>query len=103
MADDPNPVLATLTEAALGRPPRADGGIEMLPPPPGATQAVIAFTAPHVIAADIDADVVHSRVDAADLSAPMSADFLLFLSGWLGKRAGPIDVLLAAPAPEATE
>src|SRR3954447_12624548 len=103
MVDDPNPVLATLTEAALGRPPRADGGIDVLPPPPGPTPAIIAFTAHHVIAADIDVDVVHARVDPADLSAPMSADFLLFLSGWLGRRAGPIDVLLAATAPKDTD
>src|SRR3954447_1044936 len=100
MAGDPHPVLITLTEAALGRPPLADGRIEVHPPPPGPTQAVLAFTAHHVIAADIDPDVVHTRVDPSDLSAPMSADFLLFLSGWLGKKAGALDVLLAASASE---
>src|SRR4051794_17642106 len=98
MAGDPHPVLITLTEAPLGRPPLADGAIEVPPPPPGPTQAVLAFTAHHVIAADIDEDVVRTRLDPSDLSAPMSADFLLFLSGWLGKKAGVLDVLLAATA-----
>jgi RimJ/RimL family protein N-acetyltransferase len=67
-------------------------------PPPGPTQAIMAFTAHHVIAAEVDEDVVRTRLDPSDLSAPMSADFLLFLSGWLGRKAGALDVVLAANA-----
>ena len=96
---EPNAILTTLTEAAFGRPPLADGGLVVLPPPPGPTQAVLAFTAHHVIAAAIDAEVVLARIDPADLSAPMSAGFLLFLSGWLGMSPGVLDVVLAAVGP----
>ena len=96
---DTDPVLTILREAAFGRPPLADGGLDVLPPPPGPTQAVLAFTAHHVIAAAIDAEVVRSRIDPTDLSEPMSAGFLLFLSGWLGMKPGALDVLLAAVGP----
>ncbi|MEY2590173.1 MAG: hypothetical protein QOJ67_2157 [Acidimicrobiaceae bacterium] len=96
---DPNPILSILTEAAHGRPPSADGQLMVLPSAPGPTQAVLAFTAHHIVAADIEAEVVRSRIDPDDLSAPMSAGFLLFLSGWLGMEPGVLDVLLAAPEP----
>jgi GNAT superfamily N-acetyltransferase len=58
---------------------------------------VVAFTAHHVIAAEIDEETIRQRLDPADLSQPMSAGFLLFLAGWLGASPGPIDVLMVAP------
>jgi len=58
---------------------------------------VVGFTAHHVLAADIEVDVVLQRIDPRDLSAPMSATFLVFLAGWLGAEPGPVDVLMVAP------
>jgi len=61
---------------------------------------VIGFTAHHVVAAAIDGHTIRERLDPTDLSQPMSAGFLLFLSGWLGAEPGPVDVLMVAPPPE---
>lgn len=97
MAVERHPLIEILTEAALGRPPVADGGLTVLPPLPGPCQCVIGFTAHHVIAAEIDADTVTQRLDPDDLSQPMSAAFLLFLAGWLGADPGNLDVLMVAP------
>jgi hypothetical protein len=88
-------LLDLLTEAACGRPPAADGSVVVMPAP-GPVSAVLAFTAHHVIAADIDADEVARRLPPDDLGAPMSPAFLLWLAGWLGAEPGVHDVLLAA-------
>jgi GNAT superfamily N-acetyltransferase len=95
-----NRLLDILTEAALGRPPVANGDLTVLPAPNGPTQAVLGFTAHHVIAAEIDEDVAKARLPRDDLGAPLSATFLLFLAGWLGASPGSLDVLLAV-APDA--
>ena len=50
--------------------------------PPGPVDAVLAFTAHHVVAAGVDPGLVAARLPAGDLSAPMGAPFL----GWLGGR-----------------
>jgi hypothetical protein len=63
---------------------------------------VTAFTAHHVIAADIDESTIRHRIDPEDLSQPMSAGFLLFLAGWLGADPGPVDVLMVAPPDNTT-
>jgi hypothetical protein len=68
-----------------------------LPALPGPQHCVIAFTAHHVIAADIDESTIRQRIDPHDLSQPLSAGFLLFLAGWLGADPGPIDMLMVAP------
>ncbi len=91
-----HPLVALLEDAARGRFPAPDGAVEVLPPP-GAAMAVVAFTAHHVIAADIGADWVRAQLPAGDLSAPMSARFLVALSDRIGRHAGSLDVVLAAP------
>jgi GNAT superfamily N-acetyltransferase len=58
--------------------------------------ALLAFTAHHVIAADVDPDLVAARLPDGDLSAPMSAAFLGWLGERLGSRPGSLDVVLAA-------
>jgi len=67
-------------------------------PPPGPTQAVIGFTAHHVVAMAVDEDVIRTRLRGSDLGAPLSANFLLFLAGWVGVEPGSLDLLLGATA-----
>ena len=85
-----------LRDAATGVPPAADGVVEVWPAPAGPVDAVLAFTAHHVIAAGVDPDLVAARLPEGDLAAPMSPAFL----GWLGERLGSfpgsLDVVLAA-------
>ena len=100
MVVDGHPLLEILTEAAHGRPPVADGDITVLPSLPGGRHCVVAFTAHHVVAADIDDDTVRQRLDPSDLSQPLGAHFLMFLAGWVGASPGPIDMVMAAPPPE---
>jgi GNAT superfamily N-acetyltransferase len=89
-------LLRLLQDAAMGAPPAADGVVEVWPAPVGAVDAVLAFTAHHVIAAGVDPDLVAERLPDGDLGAPMSPGFL----GWLGERLGSVpeslDVVLAA-------
>lgn len=89
--------LATvLRDAAAGRFPPADGLVEVLPSPPGPVDAVVAFTAHHLIAADVDRDWVRAALKGDDVGAPMRADFLTRLGEELGATAGMLDVVLAA-------
>lgn len=66
----------------------------VLPPPPGRSDAVAAFTAHHVVAADVPPAEVVSRLRREDLGAPISADFLAWLGRWLGSTAGMTDLVL---------
>jgi GNAT superfamily N-acetyltransferase len=85
-----------LQDAATGSPPAADGLVEVWPPPPGAADAVLAFTAHHVVAARVDPDLVAARLPDGDLGAPMGAGFLSWLGERLGSQPGSLDVVLAA-------
>src|SRR6266508_270505 len=93
---EPHPLLALLMEAALGRPPAADGVVELMPRA-GPTSAIVAFTAHHAIAADVAEDQLRGRLPPDDLGAPMLASFQLFLAGWVGAEPGFHDVVLALP------
>lgn len=87
--------LAALLEAAArGSFPAPDGSVEILPPPPGPTQAVVGFTAHHVVAADVSPEEVHQHLEPGDLGAPMNATFLSWLAGRLGARPGMLDLVL---------
>jgi GNAT superfamily N-acetyltransferase len=90
------PLLRLLEDAARGRPPAADGVVEVWPPPPGRVDAVLAFTAHHVVAATVDPELVAARLPEGDLTAPMSPAFLGWLGERLGSRPGSLDVVLAA-------
>jgi GNAT superfamily N-acetyltransferase len=85
-----------LADVAAGRPPPADGAVEVLPQPPGPVAGVLSFTAHHVVAADVDPAWVRSRLDGAGLSAPMGAPFLADLGEHLGREPGTVDVVLVA-------
>jgi GNAT superfamily N-acetyltransferase len=85
-----HPLLGLLVDAARGRPPAPDGAVEVLPGLPGRVDAVLAFTAHHVVVGDVDPDQVAARLPDGDLSAPMSPAFLAWLGGRpAGGRAGP--------------
>jgi GNAT superfamily N-acetyltransferase len=85
-----------LDEAARGRFPPADERVEVLPAPPGAAMAVVAFTGHHVVAADVAADWVRAQLPDGDLLAPMSPAFIGALGKRIGRRDDGVDVVLAA-------
>jgi GNAT superfamily N-acetyltransferase len=89
-------LLRLLHDAARGLPPPPDGAVEVWPPPPGPVDAVLAFTAHHVVAAAVDPDLVAARLPEGDLSAPMSPAFPGWLGERLGSRPGSLDMVLAA-------
>ena len=89
-------LLRLLEDAAGGKPPPADGVVEVWPAPEGPVDAVLAFTAHHVVAAGVDPGSVAAQLPAGDLSAPVSAAFLGWLGERLGSRPGSLDVVLAA-------
>ncbi len=76
-------------------PPR-DDLVEILPSPPGKTDAVVAFTSHHVVAGPVDADLVRSQLDPADDAAPMRAPFLTWYGEQLGARPGSLRVVMVA-------
>ena len=90
------PLLRLLQDAARGLPPAADGAVEVWPPPPGRVDAVLGFTAHHVVAAAVDPELVAARLPEGDLGAPLSAAFLAWLGARLGSHPGSLDVVLAA-------
>jgi len=91
-----HPLADLLEEAARGRFPRPDGTLAVVPAPPGASMAVVGFTALHVVAADVAPDWVRAQLPGDDLSAPMSARFLVALGERIGREPGSLDVVLAA-------
>ncbi|MEX1281351.1 MAG: GNAT family N-acetyltransferase [Acidimicrobiia bacterium] len=76
-------------------PPR-DDGVEVVGAPPGKASAVVAFTQHHVIAVDVDADAIRSRLDPHHLGAPMRPAFLAWLGEELGGEAGSLAVVMYA-------
>jgi GNAT superfamily N-acetyltransferase len=91
-----HPLPGLLLDAARGRPPAPDGAVEVLPPLPGRVDAVLAFTAHHVVVAGVDPAQVAARLPDGDLSAPMRPEFLGWLAVRLGSQPGSQDVVLAA-------
>jgi GNAT superfamily N-acetyltransferase len=94
---DAHPLAAMLSEAAQGRFPPANGATDVFPSPPGKSDLVMAFTAHHVVAADIDPQEVCAQLPSGDLGAPLGPQLLSWLIDRLGSKPGPIDAVLAAP------
>jgi GNAT superfamily N-acetyltransferase len=93
-------LLDLLTAAAAGRFPPADARVDVIGSPPGPSDAVVAFTAHHVVAADVPAAHVLAQLDPNDIGAPMGARFLAWLADQIRSEPGMLDaVLVADPAP----
>ena len=91
-----------LRAAATGRPPPADGRVEVVARPPGPADAVVAFTAHHVVAAPVEeAEVLAQLPPAPDLSGPMRAPSLNWLGQRLDSAPGGVDLVMIAPAARA--
>jgi GNAT superfamily N-acetyltransferase len=95
-----HPLRAILEEAARGRFPPPDGSVSVVPSPPGAADAVIAFTAHCIVAADVSEAEVLAHLDPSDLGAPVGPGFLSWLAHRLESSPGSLDVVLAAPGLE---
>jgi GNAT superfamily N-acetyltransferase len=93
-----HPVRALLDEAARGRFPAPDGSVDVVPSPPGPVDAVVGFTAHHVVAADVDEQEVRQQLDPEDIGAAALAPFITWLGRRLDADPGQLDLVLAASA-----
>jgi GNAT superfamily N-acetyltransferase len=101
MVSGQHPLAALLADAAAGRFPAPDGAVEVLPSPPGRSDAVVAFTAHSFVASPVPEDELRARLDPTDFGAASDARFLAWLSERLGTPPGMLDLVLVAPAREA--
>jgi GNAT superfamily N-acetyltransferase len=91
-----HPLLEVLLAAVGGRPPPPDSSVEVLPPPPGPAYPVVTFTAHSYVAAPVPPERLRARLRPDDPGAATEPAFLAWLAGELGRRAGQIDMVLAA-------
>jgi hypothetical protein len=91
-----HPLADVLYNAALGAFPDPDGTIDVVPAPPGPVDAVVAFTAHTIVAADVSHAEVNAHLDVSDLGAPLKAPFLYWLGRRLGAEPGSLDAMFAA-------
>jgi GNAT superfamily N-acetyltransferase len=92
-----HPLLTVLAEAARGRPPEADGRVDVLPPLGGPLDALVVFTAHSYVVADIDQELARSRLQTDDPGTPTLPASLGWLAERLGAQARQLDAVLAAP------
>ena len=92
----PHPLLEVLLAAADGRPPTPDGSVELLPPPPGPVHAVLTFTEHSYVAAPVEPERLQAHLRPDDPGATTEPGFVAWLATELGRRAGQIDMVLAA-------
>jgi GNAT superfamily N-acetyltransferase len=90
-------LLNVLLEAAHGRPPAADGTVEVLPPLGGPLDALVVFTSHSYVVADIDPELARSRLQTDDPGTPTLPASLSWLAERLGASARQLDAVLAAP------
>jgi hypothetical protein len=91
-----DPLRELCEAAARGSFPEPAWGLELVPAPARVRGAVVAFTAHHVIAADVDEEEARRHLDRNDVAAPFNPAFLAWLGTRLQARVGHIDVALAA-------
>lgn len=92
-----HPLAQVFAEAAAGRLPPSDGGLEVFGPPPGLVDAVVGFTARNYVAAGVERSAVLRRLERDHLGAPLRAPFLSWLAIELGTEAGSVDMFFLAP------
>lgn len=88
---------AVLAAAAAGCPPAADGAVRVVAPPDARSVGVFAFTAHHVVAADVDPLWVREVLAPGELSAPLGLRFLTALGERTGRNVAGLDIVLVAP------
>lgn len=88
-------ILELLHAAARGVFPPENGRTEVVGAVPGASAAVLSFTAHHVVAADVPPEEVLARVDPGDLKGPLAPGVLAWLASRTQLVAGSLDVVLA--------
>jgi hypothetical protein len=91
-----HPLVTLYGDIAGGSYPPADGRTDIMRRPPGALAAVLAFTAHHVVATNLDPAWVRDWCPPGDLLAPVSPRFLAALEERLGCAPGPLDLVLCA-------
>jgi hypothetical protein len=92
----PHPLEALFAALGRGLYPPFDGLTEILPRPPGADAAVIAFTGHHVVAADVATGWVERFCPPGDLLTPISPAFLSALGNRTGCRPRSTCLVLCA-------
>jgi GNAT superfamily N-acetyltransferase len=91
-------LAAILDAVAAGHFPPSDGTVTILSQPSQRDAGVISLTGCAVVFADTDPDWVAAQLPAGNLSAPLSAHFLVALSERLGRSSAGIDMLACAAA-----
>ena len=81
---------------ARGVYPPENGQVDVVGPPPGVAQAVVAFTRHHVVAVDLDPERVRARLDPRDLGAPMRPRFLTWLADQLDAESHMLNLVMFA-------
>jgi hypothetical protein len=94
-----HPLAVLLDEAAHGRFPEPDGAVHVLPPLPGALDALVSFTGTFALAGAVSQAEVDARVPRGEFSIPMSAAFVSWVCERLGARAATHDAVLVALSP----
>jgi GNAT superfamily N-acetyltransferase len=96
---DPRSLSAALADAARGRFPPADHAVLLVPAPVGAKAAVIAFSGHHVIASELEPELVVKRLREGGVVLPTDPRFLAWLTDAAGSPSSSdtIDVVLARP------
>ena len=97
MVDVEHPLRSLLHHAARGRPPEADGSIDVLPAPEGALAALLTFTSHLVVSGDVGVDQINEWVTPGDFVSWNAPGFVTWLAERVDGRPGPHDVVLVAP------
>jgi hypothetical protein len=84
LATEPEWLPRTLLRAAQGRFPDADHDVRLTPGVTGAKAAVVAFTAHHVIASELEPGVTERELRRRGVQLPTDPRFLAGAGRWLG-------------------